>query len=323
MPPQQSSAAKGKLRVTVDSLNVRKSASLQAAIVGSVSQGDIVDWLDSSADENWCQIQKDNLTGWSPHRFLLPEIPAAAPGPLDEIIQIAAQSAIAGYKWKNRGVAPRGYIKGMALVYARVYCKLKAGDAAAAEMAKANTGVAAKDALEWFKKIFQDAGMNNEAAGVNALRHLFVLLIGLGMRESCGSYCEGRDQSADNVTSDTAEAGLFQASFDARAGSPFMPKLFEQYSANPSGFVDVFKEGVKCTAAGLNNFGSGDGKEFQRLTKACPAFAAEFAAVGLRNIRKHWGPINRKEAEVRPEANLMLTQVEHAVDTSNLCPAVA
>ena len=102
-----------------------------------------------------------------------------------------------------------------------------------------------------------------------------------------------------------------------------MPKLFEQYSANPSGFVDVFKEGVKCTAAGLNNFGSGDGKEFQRLTKAFPAFAAEFAAVGLRNIRKHWGPINRKEAEVRPEANLMLTQVEHAVDTSNLCPAVA
>ena len=29
------------------------------------------------------------------------------------------------------------------------------------------------------------------------------------------------------------------------------------------------------------------------------------------------------EAEVRPEANLMLTQVGHAVDTSNLCPAVA
>ena len=160
MPPkQQSRASKGKLRVTADSLNVRKSASLQAAIVGSVNQGDMVDWLDSSADENWCQIQKDNLKGWSSHRFLMPETPAAAPGPLDEIIQIAAQSAIAGYKWKNRGVAPRGYIKGMALVYARVYCKLKAGDAAAVEMAKANTGVAAKDALEWFKKILQDAGM--------------------------------------------------------------------------------------------------------------------------------------------------------------------
>ena len=35
----------------------------------------------------------------------------------------------------------------MALVYAKVYCKLKAGDASAREMAKANTGNVDKDAL--------------------------------------------------------------------------------------------------------------------------------------------------------------------------------
>lgn len=324
MPPKQPApASKGKLKVIADALNVRESPSLRATIVGSLRKDDIVDLIDSSKDDNWYQIQKGNLTGWSSHRFLLPQIPAVVPGPLDEILQIAGQSALAGYKWKNRGVAPRGYIKGMALAYARVYCKLKANGAAAIEMAKGNTGDPSKDALAWYAQIFQNAGMNNEAAGVNTLRHLFVLLIGLGMRESSGRYCEGRDRSATNVTANTAEAGLFQVSFDAKSASPLLPELFQQYSANPSGFLDVFKEGVQCKPADLENFGTGNGKDFQRLTKECPAFAAEFAAVGLRNIRKHWGPIIRKEAEIRPEANLMLTQVEHAVGTSNLCPAIA
>ena len=322
MPPKQTSS-KGKLEVTVDGLNVRKSASLTAAIVGSLNQGDIVDWLDSSPDNNWYRVTKANLTGWSSHRFLVPSIPAAPSQPYDEIIEIAAGSALAGYRWKNRGVAPRGYIKGMALVYARVYCKLKAGDPAATEMAKTNTGNASKDALAWYAQIFQSAGMSNEAAGVNTLRHVFVLLIGLGMRESSGRYCEGRDRSASNTGANTAEAGMFQVSFDARSASPLLPKLFQQYMGNrSSGFVDVFKEGVTCTPKDLENFGTGDGRDFQQLCKECPAFAAEFAAVALRNIRKHWGPIINKAAEVRSEANLMLTQVEHAVDTSNLCSAV-
>ena len=52
--------------------------------------------------------------------------------------------------------------------------------------------------------------MDNDAAGVDTVRHLFVLLIGLGMRESSGKYCEGRDKSASNRSAETAEAGLFQ-----------------------------------------------------------------------------------------------------------------
>ena len=74
--------------------------------------------------------------------------------------------------------------KGMALVYARVYCKLKSNDAAAVEMAKANTGNATRDALAHYAPQFNAARMGNESAGVNTLRHLFVLLTGLGMRES-------------------------------------------------------------------------------------------------------------------------------------------
>ena len=239
----------------------------------------------------------------------------------DQIIQIAANSAIARYRWNDRGIAPAGYIKGMALVYARVYCKLKADDTAATEMAKANTGDEAKDALAWYDQKFLNVGLNNNIDGVHTLRHLFVLLIGLGMRESSGKYCEGRDRGASNTTSDTAEAGLFQTSYNARTASPELPLLFVQY-ANSSGFLDIFKEGVICKNTANENFGTGDGKEFQRLSKVCPAFAVEFTAVALRNRRKHWGPINERKAEIRSECDTMLIQVQDAVDKLKLCSVV-
>ena len=318
--PQQPTPANRQAKVTADGLNVRKTPSLQGTIIGSLNQDDVVDCIDTSDDEKWLKIQKGDLTGWSSHRFLVPLTPDTPPGPLDEIIQIATTSAISRFDWANRGIAPRGYIKGMAVVYARVCCKLQARDDAAIEMAKANTGNRQSDALAHYAQKFSDAGMSNEADGVDTLRHLFVLLIGLGMRESSGRHCEGRDRSASNTTANTAEAGLFQTSFDAKSASPLMPQLFQQYSDNPSGFVDIFKEGVQCRDRDFENFGSGAGRDFQRLSKECPAFAAEFAAVGLRNIRTHWGPINTRAAEIRPECNTMLLQVQHAVDTSNLCP---
>ncbi|HUI95804.1 MAG TPA: N-acetylmuramoyl-L-alanine amidase [Xanthobacteraceae bacterium] len=274
----------------------------------------------------------DGIAGprtWASLDAVAPPAPAAAPtataalgaaasatSSIDQITQMAGASAIAQFNWKDRGKAPPGYVKGMALVYGRVYCKFKAGDAAALDMAQKNTGDQARDALAWYDDVFNAADMSNDTSGVDTLRHLFVLLIGLGMRESSGKHCEGRDTTANNVTSDTAEAGLFQVSFNARDASPLLPNLFAHYQAHPSGFVDVFREGVRCSAASLENFGSGDGKEFQRLCKECPAFAAEFAAVGLRHIRKHWGPISRKQAQVRPECDAFLIQVQAAIDAS-------
>ena len=90
--------------------------------------------------------------------------------------------------------------------------------------------------------------------------------------------------SADNTTSETAEAGLFQTSWNARSASSLLPQLFSDYRANSAGFLDVFKEGVTAKPQDLQNFGSGDGKEFQRLSKECPAFAAEFAAGAQRRL---------------------------------------
>jgi hypothetical protein len=247
---------------------------------------------------------------------------AAKPTPADAIARIcdlAASSAIASYDWKNRGKAPAGYIKRMAVSYAKLYHELRAGSAAAVEMAKAVTDDASKDALRHYEDIFKQAGMDNTKDGPDTLRHLFVLMLGLGMRESSGKHCEGRDRSANNTTAETAEAGLFQTSFNARRASPLLPKLFKDFMANPTpSYLDVFKEGVHCKEANLENFGEGDGRDFQKLSKECPFFAVAFAAIGLRNIRRHWGPINRHDAEIKPDADAMFMEVQKLVDREKL-----
>ncbi|MFN8526843.1 MAG: SH3 domain-containing protein [Chloroflexota bacterium] len=309
-----------QVKVTASALNVRAEPSLDGEIIGTLFEGDVVEHLDTSADQKWLRVQKAGLIGWSSRKFLAPVDPGVAAGPLDAILEIADSSAIATFNWPGRGAAPRGYTRGMALVFARSHCRLQDGDEFAREMARANTGDGARDALAHYANEFAELGMDNESSGVVTLRHLFVLLLGLGMRESSGRWCEGRDRSAENVTSDTAEAGLFQTSWNAHTASPLLPDLLSRYQQRPAGFHDVFAAGVTATDEDLQNFGSGDGREFQRLSKECPAFAAEFAAIGLRHIRTHWGPINTRAAVLRPEADRMFLRVQQAVDSAGLCP---
>jgi hypothetical protein len=255
--------------------------------------------------------------------LLLPRPASASPqtDAITRITHLASTSTIASYSWANRGKPLAGYIKGMAVSYAKVYYDLTTANPYATEMAKAVTPDASKDALKHYEATFQKAAMDNTKDGPDTLRHLFVLMLGLGMRESSGKLCEGRDTSAHNTTSETAEAGLFQTSFNARHASPLMPKLFAAFTANPTpSYKDVFKEGVHCRDSNLENFGTGDGRDFQKLSKDCPFFAVEFAAIGLRNIRKHWGPINRRDAEVKVDADDMFKEVQKLVDQDKLGP---
>jgi hypothetical protein len=234
-----------------------------------------------------------------------------------EIAALADNSAIAAYQWKDRGVAPRGYIRGMAAAFGRLYCKLNANRDAASEMAMADSGDAATDALAWYANEFTDLGMDNSNAGVDVLRHLFVLLTGLGMRESSGRYCEGRDLSASNVGGETAEAGLFQVSHNSIYAHFLLSALYDQYKGSTD-FQDIFKDGVTCSAASWKNWGAGDGQDFQALTKACPAFAVEYAALALRKIRSHWGPIIHKTAELRPECDDLFQSVCAYIDSNGI-----
>ena len=242
--------------------------------------------------------------------------------PISEIVQIAANSALARVSWDGgRGRAPLGYIKGMAVMFAVAQRKLAQGDPAAVEMSRAASSDSHRDALTHYASSFAALGMRNDVSGIDTLRHLFVLMIGLGMRESSGRYCEGRDRSASNTSADSAEAGLFQMSWDAHGASRQIPRLLDEYQANGGGgYREIFCEGVTPHRGDLDNCGSGTGLRFQQLCKDCPGFAVETAAVGLRNLRTHWGPINRREAELRPEADDMLQQVQRLVASGVIIP---
>ncbi len=239
--------------------------------------------------------------------------------PVDEVIGLARKSPLMTYEWANRGRAPAGYLKGMAVAWARTYAKWKNGDPAALAMAAAEKGAPATDALSWYSDLFADEGMSNSTAGADTLRHLFVLLTGLGMRESSGRYCEGRDRSANNTSATTAEAGLFQMSWNAAGFDPLMKTIYAEYK-DRTDLIEVFKEGVTAKRSDLENFGKGDGFEFQRLAKSCPAFAVEFAALGLRFGRKHWGPIKAREAELRRDCDSLFRAVQDLVDARGYHP---
>lgn len=234
-------------------------------------------------------------------------------GIIDKISDAARGSPVVQIDWPDRGRAPLGYVEGMALVFGRLCCKLSADDAAVAEMAKAATADASVDALAHYAQQYAALGMNNSTDGVDTLRHLLVLMIGLGMRESSGRHCEGRDMSAENDSAETAEAGLFQTSWNARTAHESLVPIFVAYRGNPSGFVETFKKGVSCSETSWKNWGEGDGFEFQQLSKKSPAFAVEFAAVGLRWRRRHWGPINTKAAELRRECDDLMREVQAIV----------
>ena len=87
-------------------------------------------------------------------------------------------------------------------------------------------------------------------------------------------------------------------------------------------YLEEFAEGVTCSASDWQCYGCGDGYAFQELCKNAPPFAMESCALALRNLRQHYGPINRKEAELKPEADRMLFAVQRYVEHTIGLPPV-
>ena len=249
----------------------------------------------------------------------VPPTPPVPPQPqtgpyIDQIKTLATNSTCANYSFSGRGNAPSGYINGVAISFARSVCRLKAQSSLSSIMSAASSGNSTKDALAYYQSIFASVPISVKIAGEESLRALYTLGIGLGMRESSGSYCEGWDRSAgSNRTSSEAEAGAFQTSYDSMVLSTELSKLYAEYKATPGRCLqDVFKVGVSCKP--LNILGTGAGAEYQAFNIACPAFATEYAMTMLRLQRSHYGPINRKEAQVVPACNQLLKNVQDLVD---------
>jgi Putative peptidoglycan binding domain len=234
---------------------------------------------------------------------------------VEEIETAAAESDVADLFWDDRGIAPLAYIRGMALAYATCVRKFERGDMTMYEITKRDLGDTEHDALALYRDRFMQLGMITGIPGRRVLRAVFVFLLGLGMRESSGKHCEGRDQSADNVQSDTCEAGLFQTSWNYHVCATDAEMLFDEYyhaleRTEPQCLLQTFENGVSCSGDDWESYGSGTGAEFQDLSKCCPAFAVESTAVGIRNLRKHWGPIGRMEVQLVPEAESLFLKID-------------
>jgi hypothetical protein len=260
----------------------------------------------------WAQLNEDfDLPVYPPPP--LEPLPAAV---VREISSAALSSEIAEYSWQDRGTMPDGGIQGMAFAYATMLRKLAAGDPVAQITAQADRDDPEHDALSWYADELAELGLDTSRDGMDTLRALFVLLWGLTVRESSQRHCCGRDSSADNTDSMTCETGITQMSANASSCSTDVTRLFDEYSAMgrcQQTAIELFEDDVSCSQSEWACYGSGWGLEFQVLAKNAPAFAIEATALIVRYLRKHFGPLNRKEAELRPGVEHLLRDVEAIV----------
>lgn len=237
-----------------------------------------------------------------------------------QVMDVASSSPCAKINWKDRGRTPSAYMRGTALAYAKALCS---PSSAYVQIASKGVGTnpalnQSLDSLAWYDAQFRALGISNSNDGREALRSTYVLMIGLAQRESSGRYCVGRDLSADFTTHESAEAGLYQTSWGARRRNPaILEGMTRIYAADRSKcLLEIFSTGVSCRAGDATNWGQGAGVAWQELTKSCPSFATEYAAVIVRQgggQRGEFGPIRRRAAEVALTCNSMLQQVENLV----------
>lgn len=268
-----------------------------------------------------------SLISWLRRKFTKPVyIPPAKPikpiPTMEGILSIVKNSDCAKYQWKDRGRAPLGYLQGVALTFARCVCQFDSPYVGLMSQKKIPND--RTDALYWYDSNFKKLGMNNDTNSIETLRHNFALLIGLGMRESSGNYSCGRDMSADFSSADSAEAGLFQASYGSRRSSPEFDKLFNNFV--PSIANDYFKIGIIPTASNMRNWGpvGSAGYRWQAATKVNPEFATMWAAMLIRlsgGKKGEFGPLRTKACELRPEVDAMLLAVQKSI-TKEICEAL-
>jgi peptidoglycan hydrolase-like protein with peptidoglycan-binding domain len=232
---------------------------------------------------------------------------------INSIIEIADASEISSHDWGGRGTAPTGYTAGVALCFALAATWLAENDPVAMTMAQAARNNS-EDALTWYHQEFAHLGMDNSEDGIDTLRHLFALMLGLALRESSGKYCEGRDLSADNVSADTAEAGMFQTSGISARVSPRIPAAAAEVLGQSEWLPDYVPARQPSRLQRSWQLRLGRRREVSvsfQVRASVPRLCDRHRHALSRWPEGHWGPLRRKEAELRPEADKMLLSVQH------------
>ena len=174
------------------------------------------------------------------------------------------------------------------------------------------SGYSKTDALSWYAVEFADLGLSNghKWGARYSTQRIQPSDWARRAREFRALFLR-RDTTADFREADSAEAGLFQSSFGARVYNSNMMEVYLSYKGRTD-FLDIFKEGAgNPDAENLRNWGTGEGANFQALSKSCPAFAAEYAALCLRYHRAEYGTIRDKKVEVSSNCDAFLRGIEN------------
>lgn len=234
-----------------------------------------------------------------------------------KILSLAQSHAASRIVWPGKGRVPVAYMTGCAVAFADVHRAWAAADKYAKEIAQENTHDSVHDALSWYAGIFDHAGMFNGSSGADTLRHVAVLGVGLGVRESEDSDI-GPDVTAGRETPVEAEAGDWQMSMNAFEATPLLSDLYAELSLRvqeSNGLADVFYRDVKIRPG--RNIGSGAAAIFQDRLKKRPLIAWWLMLLGLRYVggsKGQWGPIRRHEVTLSPAVDDLLRQVQAIVD---------
>lgn len=234
----------------------------------------------------------------------------------DQYLTLATGSTCAKTKHDVQGLPRQGWVKGMALTYAKTICN-PTGDTY--KVAGQPLGNANVDALAHY-------GLNPQTTE-ERVNTTFSLALGSAARESTWRWYVGKDANASNTDSSTCEAGGYQTSYNCRYNrdgltiNPSRDKLYKFFKADKSRcFATEYKSGLAGNAENLKNWGTGEGVTFQELSKQCPGFATEYHLMAIRERRTHYGPINIKKSEAKPVCTDMFASLRKAIkDNPSLC----
>jgi hypothetical protein len=207
---------------------------------------------------------------------------------------------------------PKAFLLGHVLTYAATVCGQEAG---------MSPGSESKDAITYF------ANRGKIKLSDPPMRSMYSIMVGMALAESGGRWCCGCDRAGSACKDSRAagtEAGVHQTSYDSLAstGSSVLRALFDQFKGkgkdDPECLWNEFGgSNTRCPVSDLQNFGSGEPLEFQRLSKYCPAFATRYAAIMGRIQRQHYwtlGGGSGTGVKVAPACTELLKQVEEVVE---------
>ena len=236
-----------------------------------------------------------------PNENPTPKLPAIFEQSIDDL---ASRSKCSEFRFDHydgeKIVPPKNYLKGLLYSYAQAACK---NDPIINDI----LSLPAKSA-DSFASYKIDSNLANA----------YALVLGLGLWESSGHAWEGIDVSCkrpNKITSDTAEAGAWQTSWDSNSVSGSKLNAFFN-SWKGFCFTKEYYEGVNTSSLNVVNNGpeSEIGFMFQEKSKACPAFASEYTALVVKlSGQEHYWPLKQHKAQFIPACKNMFESVQKLI----------